>query len=204
MRLSLKILFALLAFSLVAVGCDAPTSAVNDSENIESATATTNAGHKGPGATPPGRQDHAKATGDVTWAAQDGDVPGLKSEFDVHEDAPGNTSSYGDRGTHHISRPADGDFSGGSLKLDVKCVNVEDTEAWFAGTVASGQGEWSNLKGEVFLYWVKDNGTPGAAGPDMIGGTGTYSALDKACTAVANGSWTGTGLVTDGNLVVHN
>lgn len=146
---------------------------------------------------------HRKATGTVTWTARthlpsNQQLPGLVSEFDVHDKAPGMGE---DRGTHEITRPADNSFPGGSLSLDVSCVNVEGNETWFAGTVSWATGGYSGLEGDTFLYWVLDGSTPGAEA-DEIGGRG-YSDPETACSAVDSGNWIGTGDVTDGNLVVH-
>jgi hypothetical protein len=149
---------------------------------------------------------HNKATGTVVWTARTHlppaeQIPGIISSFDVHDAAPG---MYSDRGTHSIYRPPDTNygFSGGSLSLDVACVYVDGYEAWFAGTVTVADGGYSGLVGDVFLYWVEDFDTPGSAGPDLIGGRG-YGTIEEACNVVNAGGWTGTGIVTDGNLKVH-
>lgn len=146
---------------------------------------------------------HNRATGTVTWTARTNrppaeQIPGIVSSFDVHDNAPGAES---DRGTHDLWRPSGPEFEEGAISLDVKCVNVGDTQAWFAGTVESASGGYAGLEGEVFLYWVHDVSTPGAVGPDEIGGRG-YSTLQAACNVVDVGGWTGTGKVTDGNLKV--
>jgi len=153
--------------------------------------------------TPNNGNSHNKTTGTVTWTARthlppNQQLPGIVSIFDVHDEAPGAES---DRGTHEITRPADSSFPGGSLSLDVECVSIGGNQAWFAGTVSWATGGYSGLEGDAFLYWVKDEATPGSAG-DKIGGRG-YNNINAACGAVEAHSWTGTGVVTDGNLVVH-
>ncbi len=147
-------------------------------------------------------KSHNKATGGVTWTARTHlppaeQLPGLVSTFSVHE-------GWGDKegwGTYSIDRPADESFDGGSLTMDVTCVNVEADETWFAGTVSSATGDYSDTEGNVYLYWVNDVGTPGSAG-DLIGGRG-YGNISQACDVVEAKGWAGTGVVTGGNLVVH-
>ena len=148
---------------------------------------------------------HDKATGTVTWTARthldpEWQIPGIVSSFAVHDNAPGEKA---ERGFHELYRPPDTNygFPGGSLTLDADCVNVDDDETWFAGHVVSASGGYAGLIGDIFLYWVHDNATPGAGG-DLIGGIG-YQTLGEACADVYSGGWTGTGVVTDGNLRVH-
>jgi hypothetical protein len=109
-----------------------------------------------------------------------------------------------DKGSHTISRPADTfySFPGGSLTMDLYCVNVVGNEAWFAGVVSSADGGWSGLVGDVLFYWVQDNATSGSGG-DLIGGIG-YADLSTACAEVDSSTpWTGSGIVTSGNLMTH-
>lgn len=143
-----------------------------------------------------------KQRGGVTWTARTHlppaeQLPGLISTFAVHE-------GWGDKedwGIYSIDRPADGSFDGGSLTMDVTCVNIIEDEAWFAGTVSSATGGYEGTEGNAYLYWVNDLGTPGSDG-DLIGGRG-YATINQACGVVDSMGWQGTGVVTDGNLVVH-
>ena len=162
---------------------------------------------------------HNKATGSVTWAARGGQLPGLMSYFDVHDNAPG---MDGDRGYFYLYRPADSTgFTGGWLAMDVSCVNVESSETY--GDPSQWGNNWKIEKyretneflsrqfydggyadrvGGHYLYWVQDNATPGSAG-DMIGGSGkSYADIGSACEDVNYSHWRGSGQVTDGNLNV--
>ncbi len=143
---------------------------------------------------------HDKATGTVTWTARSGQLPGLISSFNAHDVGPGMDL---DKGSLTTFRPADtvDPFAGGSLTMDLRCVNVDDNQAWFAGVVTSAGGGYSGTVGNVFLYWVKDMATSGSGG-DLIGGR-SYPNLGSACTVVDAGGWTGSGVVTSGNLKTH-
>lgn len=154
---------------------------------------------------------HGKATGTVEWTARTHLDPGLwqygfVASFSVHDEAPG---MNGDRGFWTLTRAE------GSYTIDIDCVNVDGNEAWFAGTVTEGYGMWDQRPGEVQLVWVKDLDTPGrnedvaapGSGGDLLGVTRPPlfdGDLVAACEAVDNGSWTGTGVVSGGNLKVHS
>jgi hypothetical protein len=153
-----------------------------------------------PGHLPNNGNSLNKATGTVTWTARSGALPGLVTEFDAHDLY---FDSLADKGTIHTYRPSDDSgFEEGTVTIDLFCVNIATDEAWFAGTVVSASGGYSNTIGDAYLYWVKDVATPGSEG-DLIGGMPYYSDLNGACEDVESHDWTGTGAVTDGNLVVH-
>lgn len=144
---------------------------------------------------------HDKATGDVTWTAAGGAIPGVVSQFDVHDDPSGAVSTYGDRGTYWQFRPTGPGFTEGTLTIDVNCVRIDGDTARFAGTAVEKTGGYTAF-GDIFAFQVVDNGTPGTAGPDQIGGT-AFATLAAACNAVegTTGIPLG-GVVTDGNLSV--
>lgn len=182
MRLSLKVLSGLLVFAVVAVGCDAPTSAVTDSEG-PAATVTKNQG--GPGVTAPNQgQDHSKATGEVTWVA------GIErsASFNAHEDAPGTPSDRGDL----YQESEDGSFT-----VEVSCVDIEGNEATFAGEVVDASGQFENRVGQYRVTTVYDGGTPGRTG-DKYGGR--FFEEDQ-CSSLSS---VRTFEVTDGNLKVRD
>lgn len=143
---------------------------------------------------------HDKATGSVEWTARSGALPGIVTSFDAHDEAPG---MHADRGTITTYRPADSvdPFPGGTITIDLACVNVDGDEAWMAGVAVQGDGGYASNVGDVYLYWVKDGSTPGAEA-DKIGGR-SYGDLTTACGVVESGGWTGTGDVDSGNLKTH-
>ncbi len=53
----------------------------------------------------------------------------------------------------------------------------------------------------MFLYWAEDNATSGSGG-DLIGGR-KYNSLSEACYVVDAAGWSGSGVVTGGNLMTH-
>lgn len=144
-----------------------------------------------------------KATGSVTWTARTNQplanqIPGIVTEFNAHDLGPG----MGDKGESTIYIPENNVTGTGTRVIDVACAHVEDGEAWFAGKIVEADGDFAGSVGEVQLTWVLDGSTPGAEA-DAIGGTPKYTTLAAACAAVDAGAWTGSGDVTDGNLVVH-
>lgn len=140
-----------------------------------------------------------KATGGVEWTARGGDLPGLVTEFNAHDvDTEG---SDGDKGTLTTTRPADEDFAGGTITIDISCVNVDGDEAWMAGTAVEATGGYEANLGDFYLYWVEDASTPGEPA-DKIGGR-SYNTLGQACAVAEAGGWTGNGDVDAGNLKVH-
>lgn len=143
-----------------------------------------------------------KATGEVTWTARtsqpvDQQIPGIVSDFNAHDLGPGMV----DKGMMAITIPENNVVGNGTRVYDIACANVTDGQAWFAGTVVEADGDFADTVGDVNLYWVMDDSTPGAPA-DKIGGLG-YNTLAQACGVVDNGDWTGTGDVTAGNLKVH-
>lgn len=142
---------------------------------------TTTAFAKGP---------HLKATGDVTWTSAPG-VAGYRTVFNAHQDAPGKKAERGNVTLYHPD--------GGMRTTDVECVLIEGNEAWFGGTVTAADGAFAGQVGDKVLWWVEDNGQPGADPADKIGATRGFA---NPCAKL--GDWTGGGTVTDGNLVVHN
>lgn len=154
---------------------------------------------KKPANTPNNGKSHEKATGEVTWTARSGALPGIVTSFNAHDIYPDNSQL--DKGTIETYRPTDPGFDEGTIVIDVACVRVEGDEAWFAGTATSATGGYSGNVGHHYIYWVHDKGTPGNLVPDLIGGN-SYPTLKQACSKL--GSWTGSGEVTDGNLVVHS
>lgn len=197
MRLSLKVLSGLLVFAVVAVGCDAPTSAIQSpGEDVSGQeVASTQKGPPSNGAPANGGEgSHYKATGEVTWTAL-----GVSRtvEFNAHQNAPGKRS---ERGALKYTR----DDGSGYFKGNVTCVNVSPDEnvAFFGGVVTERAGVYENRGIEFFLAYVEDGGTPGADG-DRVRFEGK-SSEEQACTAVDNTSIDG--LISDveeGNLVVH-
>ena len=134
----------------------------------------------------------SSAAGAVEWTARantSNPITGIESAFDVYE------SPRGDGGYYASEREGLGSFL-----LDVACVEVDGNEAWFAGTVIWETGDYVEL-GDVYSYWVQDNGTPGTTGPDKIGGIG-YGAESAACEQL--GDFTGSGVVTAGDLTVDD
>jgi hypothetical protein len=147
---------------------------------------------------------HDKATGTVTWTARthlspEKQIPGIETSFNAHDVGPG----MDDKGTLTTYRPADTNygFTGGSLTMDLKCVNVDDNQAWFAGVVSHADGEYSGSVGDYLVYHVLDVATSGSGG-DEIGGN-AYSSLATACVVAEAGSFIGKGVVMSGNLRTH-
>lgn len=144
------------------------------------------------------------ARGNVTWTArthlpEDQWITGILSAFDAVDKGEGMDV---DKGRYKTVVPEREGFEGGSLTLDLSCVNVTDGQAWFAGEVISATGEYTGTEGDTYLYWVHDVDSPGDVGPDEIGGR-SYDDIATACSVVDNEGWTGTGKVTGGDLTVH-
>lgn len=151
-----------------------------------------------PANTPNNGNSHNKATGTVEWTARRGALPGIVTSFNAHDIHPENSQE--DKGTIETYRPTGPGFEEGTIVINLACVRVTENDAWFAGTATEATGGYSGNVGNVYLYWVRDNGTPGSEGPDLIGGN-PYADLGQACAKM--GTWTGSGEVDDGNLVVH-
>lgn len=120
------------------------------------------------------------AYGDVTWSAQNGTVPGYVTQFAVDKDTSGFL-------THYAPDEA------GILTLSIDCVVTDANEAWVGGTVATGTGVYADLVDDSTLFWFKDDDTGG----DRMGSWSAKSCADA-------GVWTGSGIVTDGDLTVLN
>ena len=137
------------------------------------------------------------AWGDVTWAARDGEVPGLVSTFAVRDGAPGQASSTGDSGWYRLTRP---EPTPGTLTLDVRCVRVSAGWTEFAGVVTQASGVY--VVGEVFRVSVVDGGKRGAG--DEIGMKSSGFDLAAGCAQALDDKELGRqGVIAKGDIAVR-
>jgi hypothetical protein len=137
------------------------------------------------------------AWGSVTWAARDGEAPGLVSRFVVRDGTPGQASSNGDRGWYRLTRP---EPTPGTLTLDVKCVRVSPDWTEFAGVVTHASGVY--VVGEVFRVSVVDGGKRGAG--DEIGMKSSGFDLERGCALALDDKELGRqGVISKGDIAVR-
>jgi len=140
-------------------------------------------------AVPASAGNHPTATGDVYWTNYNGSYTGIHTVLSLHQDAPGGTSQYGDRGSVYQYVPGKGE-----AWIEVMCVSIDGNEAHWAGKIVDATGGYT--VGKWMEGWLKDGGTPGA-GVDGIG------SIVRSSSPCPNLVFEGRGTVTDGNLQVH-
>lgn len=130
---------------------------------------------------------HAKANGSVVWTSASGRA-GITTHFSLHDrdgdDVRGSFVS--------MTIP----LAGGGVEwreISVECVTIDgDTARWGGHITATNN---PTLLGDPIIGWVRDGGTPGAAGDGM----GTWANPGKP---LCSHTFTGGGTVTAGNLTV--